>query len=76
MPVFVGGDQWVRVDETLAANFEKGDSLAVAPKTGQLLHIPAAEQIIATEAVTNALDAFGKMGAVSDEQIANFFENF
>lgn len=76
MPVFLGGDQWVRVDEGLAAAFQAGDSLAVAPKTGQLLHIPAREQEIATKAVSRALDAFSKMGAVSDEQIGLFFKTF
>ena len=76
MPVFVGGDRWVRVDEELAAAFQSGDSLAVSPKTGQLLHIPAREQQIAREAVSQALDAFGKMGAVSDENISQFFQAF
>ena len=76
MPVFLGGDQWVRVDEALAEAFQPGDSLAVAPKTGELLHIPAQEQQIATGAVSKALNAFAKMGAVSDEQISQFFEAF
>jgi glutamate-5-semialdehyde dehydrogenase len=76
MPVFLSGDQWVRVDETLAASFKPGDSLAVAPKTGQLLHIPAEEQKIATDAVGQARDAFGKMGSVSDDQIGQFFQYF
>ena len=65
MPVFVGGDQWVRVSKSLAEAFKPGDSLAVSPKTGDLLHIPAAEQAIATDAVSSALDAFQKMGSVS-----------
>ena len=76
MPVFLGGDRWVRVSEELAEAFQPGDALAVAPKTGQLLHIPAKEQEIATDAVSQALDAFGKMGAVSDEQISIFFDAF
>ncbi len=76
MPVFVGGDQWVRVSKSLAEAFKPGDSLAVSPKTGDLLHIPAAEQAIATDAVSSALDAFQKMGSVSDAQIARFFESF
>jgi len=76
MPVFLGGDKWVRVDEALAAAFQPGDSLAVSPETGQLLHIPVVEQQIATEAVSKALDAFGKMGSVSDKQIAQFFSHF
>lgn len=76
MPVFMGGDQWVRVSESLAKVFKAGDSLAIAPKTGELLHIPAEEQTIATDAVSQALAAFQKMGAVSDDQIAQFFESF
>lgn len=76
MPVFLGGDQWVRVTEELADAFQPGDALAVAPKTGQLLHIPAREQQIATDAVSLALDAFGKMGAVTDDQISQFFASF
>lgn len=76
MPVLLGGDRWVRVDDALAEAFRPGDSLAVAPKTGQLLHIPSAEQQIATEAVDLALDAFGKMGAVTDDQISQFFASF
>ena len=76
MPVFLGGDKWVRVDEALAEAFQPGDSLAVAPKTGELLHIPANEQQIATSAVSQALDAFGKMGAVGDDQISQFFGAF
>ena len=76
MPVFLGGDKWVRVDQSLAEAFQPGDSLAVAPKTGQLLHIPANEQNIATHAVSLALDAFGKMGSVTDQQISQFFASF
>jgi glutamate-5-semialdehyde dehydrogenase len=76
MPVFLGGDKWVRIDESLATAFQPGDGLAVSPKTGQLLHIPAVEQRIATDAVTAALNAFGVMGAVSDEQIGVFFKEF
>ena len=76
MPVFIGGDQWVRVDEALATAFRAGDSLAVSPKTGQLLHIPAKEHKIATDAVSQALNAFAKMGAVSDSQIGQFFGLF
>lgn len=76
MPVFMGGDQWVRVSESLAGAFKAGDSLAIAPKTGELLHIPAEEQAIASDAVSQALEAFQKMGAVTDDQIAKFFESF
>lgn len=76
MPVFVGGDRWVRVTEELAAAYKEGDALAVSPATGQLLHIPSREQEIATDAVSQAWDAFSKMGSVSDEQIERFFAAF
>lgn len=76
MPVFIGGDRWVRVDEQLAEAFQSGDSIAIAPKSGELLHIPAAEQAIATDAVSRALDAFSRMGQVSDNQISAFFAAF
>jgi len=76
MPVFLGGDSWVRVSESLAQNFQAGDSLAVSAVTGELLHIPFAEKAIAEGAVSKALEAFSKMGGVSDEQITRFFELF
>ncbi|MBH53148.1 MAG: glutamate-5-semialdehyde dehydrogenase [Opitutaceae bacterium] len=76
MPVFLGGDHWVRVSESLAQDFQAGDSLAVSTKTGELLHIPSAEQAIAEGAVGKALNAFSKMGGVTDEQITRFFDLF
>lgn len=76
MPIFLGDDRWTRVDDQLAEAFKAGDALAVSPKTGELLHIPAEEQTIARNAVGQALDAFAGMGSVSDDQISQFFELF
>ena len=75
-PVLIGGDQCVRIGADLAAKFEPGDSLQIAPKTGELLHIPAREKAIAHKAVSRALAAFEKMGSVSDEAIGQFFGGF
>ncbi len=76
MPVIIGGDKFVTVSKELAEVFQAGDKLAVAAATGELLHIPLEESDIATTAVSKALDAFDKMGAVNDEQIGAFFEHF
>lgn len=76
MKLLVGGNRTLTVDEKLAKEFQAGDSLAVVEKTEQILHIPASEQKVATDAVTRTLNAFGEMGAVSDAQISKFFEIF
>ena len=64
--LLTGGDGVVTIDEKLAAEFQPGDALRVVEQTGQLLHIPAREQRIVSEAVGRAHDAFRKMGAVDD----------
>lgn len=76
MKLLVGGNRTVTVSEKLAAEFRAGDSLAVVEKTEQILHIPKAERQIAEAAVSRTLGAFAEMGAVSDEQISRFFEQF
>ena len=60
----------------LAAAFSPGDSLAVVPETGEVLHVPASERETAEAAVDRALRAFGGMGAVGAERIDAFYENF
>ncbi len=75
-PVLFGGDKCVRIEADLADKFRPGDSLAIAPKTGELLHIPAREKAIARKAVTQALAAFERMGSISDEAIGRFFGTF
>ena len=76
MPLLVGGDRVVHVSEQLAAAFAPGDRLIVLDDTGDVLHVPAAEQQVATAAVDRAVDAFGRMGAVSDDQVSGFYEAF
>lgn len=75
-PVLFGGDRCVSIKADLAAKFQPGDSLEIAPKTGELLHIPAREKAIARKAVTRALAAFERMGSVSDRAIGKFFGAF
>src|SRR4051812_21055999 len=76
MAIPYGGDKVAFVEEALAGRFAAGDRLIVMQDSGALLHVPAAEHAIATEAVGRAHDAFQQMGAVSDEQISEFFLAF
>jgi glutamate-5-semialdehyde dehydrogenase len=76
MPVLAAGGQILRVSAELAAAFQPGDALAAVAESGQLLHIPAVERTRATAAVTCAVQAFAAMSAVTDEQIAAFYEQF
>jgi glutamate-5-semialdehyde dehydrogenase len=74
--IVFGGDRVVTVDAALAAAFGTGDRLLVDPATGALLHVPAAEQAIASAAVAAAHEAFSALAACTDEQISDFFELF
>jgi glutamate-5-semialdehyde dehydrogenase len=74
--IVYGGDRVAYVSAELAAAFQAGDRLLVAPDTGTLLHVPAAEQAIAAGAVGRAREAFAKMGEVSDDAISAFFDAF
>ena len=76
MPLLVGGDRVVHVDEQLAAAWSPGDRLIVLDDTGDVLHVPADAQATAEAAVTRAVEAFGRMGAVTDEQVSAFYEAF
>jgi glutamate-5-semialdehyde dehydrogenase len=76
MAIPYGGDRLAVVSDALAAAFKPGDSLVVAQDSGALLRIPAEVRAIAGQAVGRAHDAFGRMAAVSDEQITRFFELF
>jgi glutamate-5-semialdehyde dehydrogenase len=71
-----GGDRVAYVSDALAAKFRPGDRLVVVQETGDLLHIPAAVQAIATDAVGRAHQAFADLAAVSDEAVTAFFEAF
>jgi glutamate-5-semialdehyde dehydrogenase len=74
--VLVGGDKFVRVPDELAARFRPGDAVVVVEATGEILHLPAAERLRATDAVTRATEAFAAMQRVDDGAIAAFFERF
>ena len=76
MPIPFGGNRVAAVSPELAAAFQTGDRLVVVQETGALLHVPAAVQEIAQEAVGRAHAAFRQMGQVSDEQVSKFFKLF
>jgi glutamate-5-semialdehyde dehydrogenase len=76
MAIPYGGDRVAHVDEALAATFKAGDRLIVLQDSGALLHVPAEQHRIASEAVGRAHQAFHRMGGVSDEQISEFFLAF
>lgn len=76
MPIVYGGDRVIRVSDDIARRFRPGDSLVPVEATGELLLIPVAERRLVRDSIGGAVDAFGQMGAVSDEQISAFFEQF
>jgi glutamate-5-semialdehyde dehydrogenase len=76
MAVPFGGDRVALVSDDLAARFQAGDRLLVVQDTGDLLHVPAAVQAIASEAIARAHAAFAAMGHVSDHAITAFFQAF
>jgi len=71
-----GGDRVAHVSPELAAAFKPGDRLVVVQDTGDLLHVPAAEHATATAAVGRAVEAFARMGEVSDAAVSQFFDAF
>lgn len=75
-PLIVGGNRFLTISPELAAAFQEGDTLALVEKTGEVLHIPQTEALIAARAVERAEQAFQKMSQVSDEQIRHFFREF
>ncbi len=74
--VIFGGNRVTLVSAELAAAFSPGDRLVVVNDSGALLHIAAAQWDLARAAVGRAHDAFGRMGAVDDTAISDFFEAF
>jgi glutamate-5-semialdehyde dehydrogenase len=74
--VLVGSDRYVTVDDELASAFAPGDRLIAVADTGDLLHIPEAQFALAEQAVADAARAFAELGAVGDEQISRFFDEF
>lgn len=76
MPIVHDGNRVTYVSNALAQAFAPGDRLIVAQATGDLLHIPATEWKIASEAVSRAATAFQSMGNVTDQAISAFYEAF
>ena len=74
--ILVGSDRFVTIDDDLAEAFAPGDRLIAVADTGDLLHIPEAQFDLAQRAVIDARAAFASLGAVSDDQISAFFEEF
>lgn len=75
-PIPWGGTNVTAVSAELAASFAPGDALIVVQDTGELIHVPAGPRERAANAVATAVDAFGAMGAVSDDQITDFYRRF
>ncbi len=76
MPIPFGGNRVTHVSQDLADAFASGDSLIVVQDTGELLHVPAAEQAAARAAVDGAAGAFAAMGGVDDDAVDDFYERF
>ena len=76
MAIPFGGNRFAVVPDDLAARFKSGDRLIVVDRTGELLHVPAEVQAIASGAVGRAHAAFQRMGQVSDDAISAFFAAF
>lgn len=74
--LLVGGNRAIEVSPALAAAFRSGDEIVAVERTGEVLHLPAAEVEIARASVTRAHEAFRAMSSVSDERIRRFFGEF
>ena len=72
MPVLSPTGEVFRVDDTLAAAFQRGDTLIANPVAG-LLHIPSAITAVVDTAMQAVSQAFVEMSGISDEQIVGFF---
>jgi glutamate-5-semialdehyde dehydrogenase len=76
MAIPYGGNRVARVGEDLAAAFQAGDRLVVVQTTGDLLHIPLADQDLVQRAVEAAHRAFLALANVDDLAISAFYESF
>lgn len=76
MPIVFGGNRVVRVTAALAAAFQPGDRLVVVGDTGDLLHVPAAEQARVDAAVAGAAEAFEVVRRIDEAAITAFYEAF
>ena len=76
MQLVYGGNRIATVTPKLANDFKSGDRLIIVQTTGDLLHIPAEAWNVANKAVSDAYDAFEKMGSITNQQISNFYDIF
>ncbi len=76
MPLLFGGNRVTYVSEALARAFEPGDRLIVVQTTGDILHIPAAQQQIADTAVGRAREAFADLRTLPEERAERFYDEF
>ncbi|MBV8593724.1 MAG: aldehyde dehydrogenase family protein, partial [Caulobacteraceae bacterium] len=76
MAIPFGGDRLAVVPDALARAFAPGDRLIVVQTTGDLLHVPAAAQAAAADAVDQAAAAFDALGSVGDDAVGAFFNDF
>lgn len=74
--IIYGGNRFATVGDELAAVFVAGDRLMVVDESGDLLHIPAKQWDIAATAVARAHRAFLALGAIDDEAISSFYDEF
>ncbi len=63
------------VGADIADRYQEGDRL-IGLSGGQLLHIPQADLLVATRAVSQSVLAFDLMKSVASEQISQFFHAF
>lgn len=76
MQVLVGGDRVLEIAEEIARDFRPGDAVFALEEQNELLLVPRAARDLATSAVNRAVDAFGRMGSVSDQAIRSFYAEF
>ncbi len=76
MPLVFAGNRVTYVTDELAAAFAPGDQVIVVQDSGAILHLPQTDVAIAADAVGAAVQAFGQMGTVADDQVSAFYEEF
>lgn len=76
MAIVFGGNRVTHVSDELAAAFGPGDRLVVVQTTGDLLHVPAADQAVVDAAVSSARGAFLQLNDARDDQITAFYDHF
>ena len=63
------------VGAAIADQYREGD-LIIGLSGGRLLHVPQADLLVATRAVSRSIEAFDLLKSVSGEQISQFFHTF